>query len=76
MKHEAKKEDLDSVIVTENWEKTILKEFRPDWRDPDDDAWFFDKDMQKKDEVAGKGVPAKGGKAPAKAPARPPPKKK
>ena len=44
-------EDLDK------WEKTVLKEARPDYRDPDDDDWFFGKTEPEVEDTKGKKAP-------------------
>lgn len=66
---EARQKERDEVDGIEAWEGKILKEFRPDWRDPDDDEWFF-KEIIDQNELAKKvdlkKVAPKGKAQPAK----------
>lgn len=35
LKQEELEEDMESVKVTDNWERAVLKDIRPGWKDPD-----------------------------------------
>lgn len=64
IKTQKKKDEKAEVFNDQDkWESTVLKEFRPDYRDPDDDDWFFDKSEPKKEEdpKAKKAPPPKKG---------------